>query len=142
MPDLSKRLSDALGRAIVSYPFMVMALTVVVAIEASRETGGRDLVGWLLWALLWVGIAAVAAGFLIVPILAAEMLLWEFVIDRYPWLDSSWTGVILSSAMLAAPWALAPRSAGWGGPVLLFMGLLLARMAVPSLRPGRPLPQD
>jgi hypothetical protein len=126
----------ALGRAIVAYPFLVATLVVAVALEASDRGHRHELLGWLLWAVLWVGIAAMIAGFFVVPILSIEFWVWAWVVRRVPALERSWPGVVMSVAVLAAPWALAPRRPGWMGPVLIFIGLLAARIAVPSLRPG------
>lgn len=126
----------ALGRAIVAYPFLVATLVVAVALEASDRGHRHEFIGWLLWAVLWVGIAATIAGFVVVPILSVELWGWAWVVRRLPALERSWPGVMVSVALLSAPWALAPRRPGWMGPVLIFFGLLLARVVVPSLRPG------
>lgn len=129
------RATAAWGRAILCYPFVFLVLAVIVAVEGTRSTRPGDFLGWMLWSLLWVGIAAFAAGFVVVPLLFAEMWLWSFVADRTPWFEATWPGVIVSAAIVAVPWVLYPARVGWGGPLLLFLGILTARAIVPSLRP-------
>ena len=133
---MSQRVSDAFGRSIVSYPFMVMALAVIVAIEITRNTEVSGFVGWLIWASIWLAIAALGAGLFIIPILAAELLLWTFVTERFGWLEATRSGAIISALLLGLPWAAAPQ-ANRSGALLIAAGLILARIAVPSLRPGR-----
>lgn len=131
-------MTSAWGRAILSYPFVAIVLAVIMAVVASGSSRQGDLLGWLLWSLLWVGIAAFAAGLVVVPVLAVEMWVWSFVIDRITWLDRTWWGAVVSAVVVAAPWVLYPGGPGWGGPLLLALGIVAARIVVPSLRPCAP----
>jgi hypothetical protein len=109
---------------------------VVVAVEATRNGRPTDVVGWLLWSALWVTIAAFVAVFVLVPILAAEFLVWGYVARRYPAVDATTPAVILSCAVIALPWGVGPWASGWGAAPLVFVGLAVARVVVPSLGPG------
>lgn len=134
---------DALGKAIVAYPFMIATFMVLVAWEASGRGHRRSgFLAWLIVAVVYLGISATISGFVVIPVLTLEFVAWAWIVRRLPGLERAWPGVLVGTVLLAAPWALAPPEPKWLLPVLVGGGLLAARAVVPSLRPGVFLPGE
>jgi hypothetical protein len=142
MPKESDRSSPAVAWAAIAYGFAavfwVTAASIVVA--AGEADGVATAVGWFLFGMLWIGIAAIAASIPAIPILIAEIVLWRFVARRFPSFERDRWGVARASAILALPWAVLNAIEAPGAAVITFgaafAGLLLPRIVVRSLQPG------
>lgn len=137
---------SAVAWAAIGYAFGAIFWTIGAAAYAATGAGNGvgDWIGWWLWAMMWIGMIGVVIGFVGVPILILELLLWRLVVLKWPRWERDRIALAQSSAVLALPWTLA-NPIGEGSALLAFgaafLGLFLARLSVKSLSPGALLDQ-
>lgn len=116
----------------------VTAASIVVAVGEAENPG--DAVGWFLFGLLWIGLAAIAASIPALPVLIAEIVLWRLVARKFPSFERDRWGVARSAAILALPWTVFNAIDAPGAALITygaaFAGLLLPRLVLRSLHPG------
>lgn len=138
----------AIAWAAAAYP--VGALVWVVGAAGSRAFDTSDNIGeWgseLASAAPWIATLAAAAGFVVVPLLMLELLLWRVVVARVPSLEQDRLAMMQSAALLAIPWMLLLPIDGTGPAILAYVsalaGMTLPRLVTRRLGPGALLRHD